>query len=128
MSTASKEVPIHDDPIPMYAQLDIWAALHNPEDVNPAEYDAFRAEYGYADTWAELCAAVRAVARGAGYITVRTAEPTEAEIEAAARVFFGNLHYPSASLDWDNAADHVKDNWRLKTRLALDSARKAVAG
>jgi hypothetical protein len=56
----------------------------------------------------------------------RTAEPTEAEIEAAARVFFGNLHYPSASLDWDKASDQVKDNWRLKTRLALTAARKAV--
>lgn len=51
---------------------------------------------------------------------------TDAEIEAAARVFFGNLNYPSASLDWDKAADHVKDNWRLKTRLALDAARKVV--
>lgn len=60
------------------------------------------------------------------YIDGRTAEPTEAEIEAAARVFFGNLHYPSASLDWDKAADSVKDNWRLKTRLALTAARKAV--
>lgn len=56
----------------------------------------------------------------------RMAEPTEAEIEAAARVFFGNLHYPSASLDWDKAADSVKDNWRIKTRLALTAARKAV--
>lgn len=60
------------------------------------------------------------------YVAGRTAEPTEAEIEAAARVFFGNLHYPSASLDWDKAADYVKDNWRLKTRLALTAARKAV--
>lgn len=56
----------------------------------------------------------------------RTATPTEAEIEAAARVFFGNLHYPSASLDWDKAADSVKDNWRRKTRLALTATRKAV--
>ncbi|GAA6124201.1 hypothetical protein BPY_23090 [Bifidobacterium psychraerophilum] len=126
MSIATDEAPIHDDPIPMYAQLDIWSALHSPEDVDPAEYDAFRAEHGFADTWAELCAAVRTVARGAGYITVRTAEPTEGEIESAARVFFGNLHYPSASLDWDKASDHVKDNWRLKTRLALTAARKAV--
>ena len=63
-----------------------------------------------------------------GYVAGRTAELTEAEIEAAARVFFGNLHYPSASLDWDKASDHVKDNWRLKTRLALTAARKAVAG
>lgn len=62
------------------------------------------------------------------YVAGRTAEVTEAEIEAAARVFFGNLHYPSASLDWDKAADYVKDNWRLKTRLALTAARKAVTG
>jgi hypothetical protein len=62
------------------------------------------------------------------YVAGRTAEPTEAEIEAAARVFFGNLHYPSASLDWDKASDQVKDNWRLKTRLALTAARKAVTG
>lgn len=62
------------------------------------------------------------------YIAGRTAEPTEAEIEAAARVFFGNLHYPSASLDWDKASDQVKDNWRRKTRLALTAARKAVTG
>lgn len=62
------------------------------------------------------------------YVAGRTAEPTEAEIEAAARVFFGNLHYPSASLDWDKAADSVKDNWRLRTRLALTAARKAVTG
>ena len=62
------------------------------------------------------------------YIAGRSAEPTEAEIEAAARVFFGNLHYPSASLDWDKASDQVKDNWRLKTRLALTAARKAVTG
>ena len=66
--------------------------------------------------------------RREGYIAGRTAEPTEAEIEAAARVFFENLHYPSASLDWNNASDHVKDNWRLKTRLALTAARKAVTG
>ena len=64
--------------------------------------------------------------RAEGYVAGRTAEPTEAEIEAAARVFFGNLHYPSASLDWDKASDYVKDNWRLKTRLALTAARKAV--
>ena len=57
----------------------------------------------------------------------RTAEPTEAEIEAAARVSFVNLHYPSASIDWDKASDHVKDNWRIKARLALTAARKAVS-
>jgi hypothetical protein len=74
----------------------------------------------------EGCAATAIFAFQNGYVAGRTAEPTEAEIEAAARVFFGNLHHPSASLDWDKAADHVKDNWRIKTRLALEAARKAV--
>ena len=60
------------------------------------------------------------------YVAGRTADPTEAEIEAVARVFFGNLHYPSASLDWDKASDYVKDNWRLRARIALNAARKAV--
>ena len=66
------------------------------------------------------------IAQREAYVAGRTSEPTEAEIEAAARAFFGNLHYPSASLDWDKAADQVKDNWRLKARLALTAARKAV--
>jgi hypothetical protein len=66
-----------------------------------------------------------AFVRGAEWQSQR--EPAEAEIEAAARVFFGNLHYPSASLDWDKASDQVKDNWRRKTRLALTATRKAVA-
>jgi hypothetical protein len=78
-----------------------------------------------------MCKYVEAIAgcpaaKRQGYVAGRTAEPTEAEIEAAARGFFENLHHPSASLDWDKAADHVKDNWRLKTRLALEAARKAV--
>ena len=62
------------------------------------------------------------------YVAGRTAAPTEAEVEAVARVFFENLHYPSASLDWDKASEYVKDNWRLRARLALTAARKAVTG
>ena len=60
------------------------------------------------------------------YVAGRTADPTEAEIEAVARVFFVNLHYPSASLDWDKASDYVKDNWRLRARIALNAACKEV--
>jgi hypothetical protein len=85
------------------------------------------AEERYPNTYEdELTANFTHSREQAAYIAGRTAEPTEAEIEAAARVFFGNLHYPSASLDWDKASDQVKDNWRLKTRLALTAARKAV--
>ena len=89
----------------------------------PAPTDADDPMYKYVEAIAGYPSAKRQ-----GYIAGRTAEPTEAEIEAAARVFFGNLHYPSASLDWDKAADQVKDNWRLKTRLALTATRKAVTG
>ena len=57
-----------------------------------------------------MCKYVEAIAgcpaaKRQGYVAGRTAEPIEAEIEAAARAFFGNLHHPSASLDWDKAAD-----------------------
>ena len=100
-----------DDPIPMYAQLDIWSALHTPEDVDPAEYDAFRAEHGFSDTWAELCAAVRTVARGAGYIHVLTVEPSDAEVQAVAVVLEGA--FPGVERQG-------------LARIALAAARKAV--
>ena len=98
-------------------------ATDEAEKKYPAPTDADDPMYKYVETIAGCPAAKRQ-----GYVAGRTAEPTEAEIEAAARVFFGNLHYPSASLDWDKAADQVKDNWRLKTRLALEAARKVVSG
>ena len=60
------------------------------------------------------------------YIAGRTAEPTEDEIEAAARVFFEDPHSQSSLLDWDKAPDYLKDNWRFETRLALAAARKSV--
>lgn len=85
----------------------------------PIEYSNFDCDVS------KLSACRRAFALGAEWQSQR--ESTEAEIEAAARVFFGNLHYPSASLDWDKAAYSVKDNWRIKTRLALTAARKAVS-
>ena len=96
-------------------------ATDEAEKKYPAPADADDPMYKHVEAIAGCPSAKRQ-----GYIAGRTAEPTEAEIEAAARVFFGNLHYPSASLDWDKAADQVKDNWRLKARLALTAARKAV--
>lgn len=54
--------PTEDDreanggPIPHYAMLDIWMALHG---TSHPEYDEFYAEHGYAETWARLCSEVR---------------------------------------------------------------------
>ena len=97
-------------------------AADEAEQKYPAPTDAEDPMYKYVEAIAGYPSAKRQ-----GYIAGRTAEPTEAEIEEAARVFFGNLHYPSASLDWDKASDHVRDNWMIKTRLALTAARKAVS-
>jgi hypothetical protein len=45
-----------DDPIPHYAQLDIWMALGH----DSQEYDSWRDSIGFAEAWARLCAEVRA--------------------------------------------------------------------
>jgi hypothetical protein len=45
---------ISDDPIPRYAQLDIWMALG----FDPTYYEASREMDGFAETWAQLCAEV----------------------------------------------------------------------
>lgn len=44
-----------DDPIPRYAQLDIWMALG----YDPNDYTTHREAAGFDATWAVLCAAVR---------------------------------------------------------------------
>lgn len=50
----SDPVP-RDDPIPRYAQLDLWMALG----YDPNEYEAFREEHGFAETWSTLLLHVR---------------------------------------------------------------------
>jgi len=46
-----------DDPIPRYAQCDIWMAIYGND--SSSDYEAYRTEHGFADTWAFLCAQVR---------------------------------------------------------------------
>lgn len=47
----------HRHRIPLYAMLDLWMALYQ---TSHPEFDEFYAEHGYAETWARLCAEVRA--------------------------------------------------------------------
>lgn len=44
-------------PIPRYAMLDIWMAVHGSD--QSEEFEGFADELGYAETWARLCAMVR---------------------------------------------------------------------
>jgi len=60
-----------DDPIPRYAQLDVWMALFGAD--RSQEYEAFRDEHGFAETWALLCHDVRAQAARAGEAVDREA-------------------------------------------------------
>lgn len=55
---AAQRPPVSkDDPIPRYAQLDVWMALFGAE--RSEEYGPFREEHGHAETWAWLLAQVR---------------------------------------------------------------------
>lgn len=65
-----KPAPPTDDPIPRYAQLDVWMALFGSR--VSQEYEEFRDEHGYADTWSWLLQQVRDL----------TAPPTDDEREA----------------------------------------------
>lgn len=58
-----------DDPIPRYAQLDVWMALGDYSE----GYESIRERLGFAETWAQLMAEVRA------HRVVPVEEPTETE-------------------------------------------------
>lgn len=62
------------------------------------------------------------------YVAGRTAEPTEAEIEAAAVVLVDTLHGygPDFMPSWDEANDIVQQKAREFTKSMLLAARKAV--
>lgn len=47
--------PVMDDPIPRYAQLDVWLALGG----DGQAFERWRDERGFADAWAQLMAAVK---------------------------------------------------------------------
>ncbi|MCI1868272.1 hypothetical protein [Bifidobacterium crudilactis] len=63
------------------------------------------------------------------YYAGRTAERTEAEIEAAAKAMYENCatrwHATSSSGKWANAQVHKE--YLIKARFALEAARKAVS-
>jgi hypothetical protein len=73
----------------------------------------------------------------AAYQRGRTAEPTEAEIEAVAKQIYLTVsdaideydHWMGkfrAAAEWDELTDESKDEYRKYARLALEAARKAV--
>ena len=47
----------NEDPIPRYAQLDVFMALYGSE--RSEEYEAMRNLWGFAETWAQLMSRVR---------------------------------------------------------------------
>ena len=60
------------DPIPRYAQLDIFLALNSS--ARSEEYTPFREQHGFAETWARLCSSVRdQVARNDDLVNIATA-------------------------------------------------------
>lgn len=71
--------------------------------------------------------------RREGYIAGRTAEPTEAEIEASAFAQFKAINNSSWKPTeeqyreaWDALPNMVSDDFRRKARIGLEAARKAV--
>lgn len=72
----------------------------------------------------------------AAYVAGRTAEPTEAEVDAAAFAQFKAANNNSSwrlteeqyRESWNSLPDMVSDDFRRKARIGLAAARKAVAG
>jgi hypothetical protein len=95
----------------------------------PAPTDAGDPMYKYVEAIAGYPSAKRQ-----GYIAGRTAEPTEAEIEASAfgiyRVIANNgFPTPDNALHqiWDATPDNQRDMYRGYAKAALAAARKAVS-
>ena len=73
------------------------------------------------------------ICRREGYIAGRTAEPTEAEIEAGALAIFKTLTtsaHPMSDADyadaWNCIAPMQKDQFKRQAQAVLEAARKAV--
>jgi hypothetical protein len=67
------------------------------------------------------------------YVAGRTAEPTEAEIDASAFAQFKAANNSTWTMteeryreSWDALPDMVSDDFRRKARIGLEAARKAV--
>ena len=104
-------------------------ATDEAEKKYPAPTDADDPMYKYVEAIAGYPSAKRQ-----GYIAGRTAEPTEAEVEAAAFAQFKTVNNNSSwglaeeqyRKSWNALPDMVSDDFRRKARIGLDAARKAV--
>jgi hypothetical protein len=61
-----------------------------------------------------------------GYIDGRTAEVTEAEIEAAANRLYEVTHAPEADPGWYAISKIKRETYREQAAMMLEAARKAV--
>ena len=67
------------------------------------------------------------VCRRTGYIAGRTAEPTEAEIEAAAHRLYEVTHAPEADPGWYAISKIKRETYCEQAAMMLEAARKAVS-
>ena len=94
----------------------------------PAPTDADDPMYKYFDAIEGYPSAKRQC-----YVDGRTAEPTEAEVEASAFAQFKAVNNSTWTLteeqyreSWDSLPDMVSDDFLRKARIGLEAARKAV--
>jgi hypothetical protein len=104
-------------------------ATDEAEKKYPAPTDADDPMYKYVESIAGYPTAKRQ-----GYVAGRTAEPTEAEIEAGAMAIFRTLTtsaHPMSDSDyaeaWNCIAPMQKDKFKRQSQAVLEAARKAVA-
>jgi len=62
-----------DDPIPLYAQLDVWMALYGPE--TSQAFEKYAATVGFADRWSEILGVIRDNVAKIAQIRTRLAKP-----------------------------------------------------
>lgn len=103
-------------------------ATDEAEKKYPAPTDVDDPMYKYVEAIAGYPSAKRQ-----GYIAGRTAEPTEAEVDASAFAQFKAVNNSTWTLaeeqyreSWDALPAAVSDDFRRKARIGLDAARKAV--
>lgn len=62
-----------------------------------------------------------------GVMWERRREPTEEEVEAAAKVLFSEVFQSVPDVTWENSSEGVRDNYRVKARATVRAAREAAA-
>ncbi|WP_336642811.1 hypothetical protein [Microbacterium sp. MMO-113] len=105
----------HGGTIPLYGMLDVWMALYG---TSHPDFDAFYAEHGYAETWARILAAVRQRR------SEPQDEPSDAQVEAAARAMF-EPDGPGGDYTWAEMVvedPSRADIWREDARKVLRAA------